>query len=51
MLEPHDLGFNPVHQNDAHSGKGIIVQLACRDSHDVAPIELLFFEWNTFFFH
>ena len=37
--------------NDAHSGKRIIVQLACRDSHDVAPIELLFFEWNAFFFH
>jgi hypothetical protein len=48
MLKSHSLGFNPIHQNNSHSGERIVIQFARRHPDYVVPIELLFFQWNAF---
>jgi hypothetical protein len=41
VLKPHRLGLDAVHQDDPHARKGIVIQLADRNAHHIAPGEVL----------
>ncbi len=48
VAQAQSIGFDAVHQDDAHAGKRIIIQLADRLAGHFLPCELLLLQWRAF---
>src|SRR5690606_33004332 len=48
MLEAQRISLQTVHQDNAYTSKGVVIQLADGTPHHIAPGELLPVQWDPF---